>query len=409
MASRRIGYHLRRPAWTALLIGLVFVSPRWHRRPASLALSAHGEHLSIAPKSLDAKALCGTRVAGRYGSHKLIAHIPAEKSSLSSEGGAGPAPGAVLNKATAPLFLMVLAMLCGGNMPLLKSLQSTGLSPAAALILRFAAHPAARVELALFLSFAFSLQIMALGKIAASSCSVFLACTGVVVQVLELVFDGKVVSPPVGLASIGTLLGIVLFNAGPGPVATGPAELAGGVPGEVLALLSTTCLALHMWRSSKKQPADEEDSEGFALALASFQCPLVLLFCVLLHAMMGTVSTQSMLAAASAMTPGSWAQAAACGLLCTGLPMLLEISAFQLVPASLTSLIYATTPVWGLMFAMLFLGEPCRLTSCGAGLLILACAAAPSLWQTRRGGGSAGTTSEHCGISTTTVPSVAVA
>jgi len=321
----------------------------------------------------------------------------------------------LLNKTTAPLLLMVLAMLYGGNVPLLKSLQSTGMSPPMALIFRFmtasmvALPVVARnrgqirhiflpaCELALYLTLAFSLQIMALGKAAASVCSVALACTGVVVQLLELIFDRRPVSPSVGLASIGTLAGIALFNSGStgvtaasrvssGSSGSGLAALlqdlsVNGLPGEVLALLSTVCLALQVWRSSKIVQSNGHGPSATAAPLAALQCLLTSLFSLLLFCSAGALTPASVVSTATSLDAAAWLRAAACGVLCTGLPMLLELPAFGHVPPATASLIYGTTPVWGLACAALLLGEPLRASSLAAGALILACAAGPSLLQ----------------------------
>jgi len=405
MASHRVACNPHRVSRIALAAILPWVAVHRRRHPFPLAFSTPAEQLPTVPQRVRcSKALCGARGASRQKSYKLVGHKFAERSLLGSEGGKAPSRDTLLlNASTAPLLLTVLAMLYGGNMPLLKSLQSSGMSPVSSLILRFvmaslvalpvlmqhgrrARHvvlPAC--ELAVYMSLAFTLQIMALGKVAASTCSIALACQGVVVQLLELLFDRKRVAPAVGFGSIGTLVGIALFNLGAGGAVAGSPAVPGGIPGEVLAILSTMLLALQVWRSSKMQPSDEHgSSDGLTSALAAAQCLLTLLFCTSLQMMAGTISPHSLLAMASAMTSRAWMQAAACGILCTGLPLHLEISAFQLVPASMSSLIYATTPVWGLVFAVLFLGEPCRLTSCAAGLLILACAIGPSLLQARR-------------------------
>eukprot|EP00913_Durusdinium_trenchii_P033914 g31746.t1 len=159
-------------------------------------------------------------------------------------------------EATAPLVLLFMAILYGGNVPLLKTvelgapLQLTGPE---LLALRFLTSTVVSVpfvvtnwrkvravlipsvELAIWL-FAGSgvtsastsdvevivkrihryvLQILGLEKTSASTCAVASALTGPFVQILELLVDGKQIAPFVALCSAGTFSGIALFVTAP--------------------------------------------------------------------------------------------------------------------------------------------------------------------------------------------------
>merc|ERR1711924_228180 len=52
-----------------------------------------------------------------------------------------------------------------------------------------------------------------------------------------------------------------------------------------------------------------------------------------------------------------WANLVAMGMVTTALPLFIEINALQNISSTLASLIYTTEPLWGALFASLFLKE----------------------------------------------------
>lgn len=326
-----------------------------------------------------------------------------------------------LNASTAPLVLLLLAMLYAGNVPLMKSLQAGGVPISTILLVRFGlatalAAPllAARVrglqpqmlrracELALYVAVGYRLQLAALQRTPCAVCSVAAACTGVMVQLLECGVDGKRISPVVAFSCLGTIAGVSLFSASRASAdpcaaaaslvspAVGSASLdtwlAAALPGEVLALLSTACFAMRVWRSNKMLAASAEDQgeEGSALVMAAAQCTLVFVFCALFSLAGQSGSPGRLLEAVSSLSPSAWLRVSVCGLLCTGLPMLLEFFAFRHVPPTVVSLIYCSTPVWALGLAVAFLREACGLQTTIAGAIIVICSMTPSIAQLLR-------------------------
>eukprot|EP00434_Breviolum_minutum_P045788 symbB.v1.2.041129.t1/scaffold7848.1/size9021/2 len=140
------------------------------------------------------------------------------------------------DQTTAPLILIVLAILYGGNVPLLKTVEVEAplqLTGPELLALRFLASTVVSVpflvtnwkkvgallvpstELAIWLFSGYVLQILGLEKTSASTCAVASALTGPFVQILEFVIDGKQFTPFVALCSAGTFAGIALFVSAP--------------------------------------------------------------------------------------------------------------------------------------------------------------------------------------------------
>eukprot|EP00438_Fugacium_kawagutii_P033870 Skav201115 [mRNA] locus=scaffold185:369419:374706:+ [translate_table: standard] len=72
-------------------------------------------------------------------------------------------------------------------------------------------------------------------------------------------------------------------------------------------------------------------------------------------------------------------QILACGVLCTGLPAVVELFAFNYVGPAVASLIYCTIPLWGTFLSVIFLDEKLGPQAIFAAGIILICSFAPSL------------------------------
>lgn len=327
-----------------------------------------------------------------------------------------------LDMFTAPLLLMACAMMYGGNVPILKSLHLEGAPALPLLILRFALASAAilpyvamklhktrlvlrqAVELSMYLAVGYVFQILALERASASVTSVCFACTGAMVQMIEFIADGKVLSPVVATCSLITLMGVALFDSGdhssritisleskresmaPRPTfPTAAHDLCRQeARGELMALLATLSFAVHTWRSGKLVAASGENTLGSssdAMMLAALQCPLTLIFCFVFISLTNVCRPKSVFLDMPSLDISGWLQISVCGVICTGLPMILELFAFKLVPPCVASLIYCTIPVWGLSFAVIFLGEAYGPASVVASLIILVSSTGPSLLQ----------------------------
>lgn len=263
-------------------------------------------------------------------------------------------------------------------------------------------------ELAVWLWIGYTLQILGLEKSSATTTSIATALTGPIVQVLELVIDRKPLSPLVAGCSVGTTLGIALFVTAPGSGVSGldsplkplvermlnffpllapspklPHEvLLAGVPGEALALLGAVIFAVHVWRCNRIVAEGDRtgrlSSDDFALALAAAQCIVTTLICMGLSFVDSPYPLGEQVAVLKRLGTEEWVRIAACGVLCTGLPSVLELFAFKVVDPAVTSLIYCTIPLWGTSLGVIFLHDSFGVQSIVAGLLILVCSLAPS-------------------------------
>jgi len=340
---------------------------------------------------------------------------------------------ALINEVTAPAVLLVLAVLYGGNVPLLKTVELTAplnLTAPELLSLRFVAasvvvlpwlvlnwkqvrpvlQPAC--ELGFWLVVGYALQILGLEKTSVSTAAVATALTGPFVQALQIVVDKKPFVPFVGACSLGTLGGIALFATAPGggenPLAPLierilnffpllaqhprlPHEaLLSGVPGEALALGGVFFFAVHVWRSnavvSEGDKTGELKGDDFEVGLASVQLVVATALCILWSFFDSPFTTSEQFTVLQRLDVNAWGQIAACGVLCTGIPALLELFAFKFVEPAIASLIYCTIPLWGTMLGVFFLHDSFGPQSIAAGLIILSCSFAPSaveLWEKR--------------------------
>lgn len=329
-----------------------------------------------------------------------------------------------LNKTTAPLILVVLAILYGGNVPLLKTVEMEAplqLTGPELLALRFVSSTVVSLpflatnwrkvgallvpstELAIWLFAGYALQILGLEKTSASTCAVASALTGPFVQILELVVDGKQFSPFVALCSAGTFAGIALFVSAPslaeeslferfwnilkmiapqgGPL---PHEaILKGVPGEALAIIGAFLFAVHVYRSNRLieegDPTGRVSGTDFAVGLAAVQLAAAAVICIVASAIDSPYSTAEQLRIAGRLQPRIWEEILVCGVLCTGLPAVVELFAFNYVGPAVASLIYCTIPLWGTFLSVIFLNEKLGLQAITAAAIILLCSFAPSL------------------------------
>jgi len=337
----------------------------------------------------------------------------------------------LVDKRTGPALLLLLAVLYGGNVPLLKSIEDIAplslTAPelltlrflmATVLALPFLATHRSRVrialspalELSVWLWIGYFLQILALEKTSASITSVGVACTGVIVQLLELYFDRKPISPVVAVFSAGTLAGVAAFVTSPGggsdpgsgpfrplvdrmlnmypilaPAKLPHAVVLDGVPGEVLCVGGAFFFAVHVWRSNKivVQSAKPEvrgpmSQDEYCLALSALQVVVVMCLCMVTSYFDSPYSLNEQVSVLQRIDFAMWLQIAACGMLCTALPAVLELFAFKVVDPAVASLIYSTIPLWGTCLGVVFLHDAFGTQSICAGIVILVCSLAPS-------------------------------
>lgn len=229
------------------------------------------------------------------------------------------------------------------------------------------------------------------------------ALTGPFVQILELVVDGKQFSPFVALCSAGTFAGIALFVSAPslaeeslferfwnilkmiapqgGPL---PHEaILKGVPGEALAITGAFLFAVHVYRSNRLieegDPTGRVSGTDFAVGLAAVQLATAAVICIVASAIDSPYSAAEQLRIAERLQPRIWEEILVCGVLCTGLPAVVELFAFNYVGPAVASLIYCTIPLWGTFLSVIFLNEKLGLQAITASAIILLCSFAPSL------------------------------
>lgn len=347
----------------------------------------------------------------------------------------GPPPDSessgFVNKVTAPGILVLMAILYGGNVPLLKTVELEApmdLTAPELLALRFIAAAAVAVpffisnskqvstlvgpstELAFWLFMGYALQILGLEKTSASTCAVATALTGPFVQVLEFVVDKKEFTPLVVLCSAGTFAGLALFVSAPSMAAAEP-PLRGffdrlwnilglvepkaplpheaflkDVPGELLAVAGTFFFAVHVYRSNRliaqgetEGSADAPKGDDLAVGLAAVQMVAAAVICMVASFIDSPYTTAEQFAIAERLAPRIWLQIVICGLLCTGLPAVVELFAFKFVGPAISSLIYCTIPLWGTLLSVLFLKEKLGPQAILASALILVCSLGPSV------------------------------
>eukprot|EP00416_Gambierdiscus_australes_P034283 CAMPEP_0171109480 /NCGR_PEP_ID=MMETSP0766_2-20121228/70800_1 /TAXON_ID=439317 /ORGANISM="Gambierdiscus australes, Strain CAWD 149" /LENGTH=521 /DNA_ID=CAMNT_0011571219 /DNA_START=16 /DNA_END=1581 /DNA_ORIENTATION=- len=334
--------------------------------------------------------------------------------------------GSFLNSTTASLLLVVLAALYGGNVPLLKLVENEApldVTAPEVLTLRFitacvlvlpwilanlkksAAVLLPGLELGFWLWLGYTLQILGLEKTSASTAAISTAVVGVTVQALEVLVDKQPLRPVVMASSVGVIGGLALFTTAPGAAAVSqvsqpllinrvlgflrtlapqpkplPHELLlANVPGEALALLGAAIFGVHVWRCNRIINAAQREGKEIELELATVQVVVTTLLCFGLSTLDSPYPLGEQLLAVERLRTETWLQIAACGVLCTGLPSLLELFAFKVVDPAIASLIYCTIPLWGTLLGVVFLKDALGPQSMAGGLLIFLAALAPSI------------------------------
>lgn len=315
-----------------------------------------------------------------------------------------------------------------------------------------AAAPAA-IELGVWLFLGYSLQMLGLEKLSVATCSILFALCGIFVQLLELVFDGTPLSWTMMLSSLGALGGLAIFvNAPAVPVPTPPGvvednpltgllsnwdlqakalvekifpgilesfsttkqlphqKLLEHVPGEALVLAGTFFFAVHCWRCAalvaeqqksvapaapaeaggKAAEAEPGQADDYALAVSAGQCFVAAVLAFGLSALDSPFSVQEQVVALRGLGQDVWLRILACGMLCTGLPHVLELWALRYVPPAQAALIYCTIPLWGAGFGIVLLGEMLSDEALAGGAVIMLCSLVPSLLNTLAESGDEG-------------------
>jgi len=127
-------------------------------------------------------------------------------------------------------------------------------------------------------------------------------------------------------------------------------------------------------------------SGSFTFALGATQCILVACLCAVLAYFDSPYTTvEAQVAVLERLGATLWPQILACGMLCTGLPAVVELFAFEVVSPEIASLIYCTIPLWGTVLGVICLKETLGAQSIIAGVIILCCSLAPSVLQILEG------------------------
>lgn len=328
-----------------------------------------------------------------------------------------------LNASSGAALLLLLAVLYGANVPLIKDIENAPLdiNPPEVLALRFVTAsllvvpwvwanvekatavlmPAA--ELAFWLWLGYFLQILGLEKTPASITAITTALCGVTVQSLEFLLEGKPFRPVVVFSSLVNLLGLYLFVTA--PVQTGLRGFAHGfaallpmwmpplrhealfdfLPGEALAIAGAICFGIHVYRCNciLRDPENEETAAGkdFELALAIVQCILVTIVSLVVTTLDNPTPLMQQVGALGKLNPIMWLKIAACGIICTGVPSVVELYAFKVVRPEVASLIYCTIPLWGALLGVVFLRDGFTFQSILGGIMILGSSFAPSILE----------------------------
>mmetsp|Transcript_57382 Transcript_57382/g.136390 ORF Transcript_57382/g.136390 Transcript_57382/m.136390 type:complete len:514 (+) Transcript_57382:85-1626(+) len=365
-----------------------------------------------------ASSVAGTRW---WALRRHLRHLAARRSGSGEERSQG-----LLNAQTGAVLLFVLAVLYGANVPLLKVIETetqrifgAGVPGPEVLALRFVttcgvclpwfifnfdkAKEALKpgFELALWLWLGYTGQILALGKTTAAITAISTSLVGVTVQGLEVLVEKQPVRPIIAFSSIGVMLGLYLFAGEPAALATGKKEplfqtfwqwlyappehthevFLRGVPGEVMAIMGAIFFGVHVWRCNHVvTKADSKSADGeFEVALAIVQLFATTLLCLMFSWWDSPLSTLEQVNSIEKLGFDHWMRIAACGIVCTGVPSVLELFAFKVVPPAMAALIYCTIPLWGAGLGVVCLHEPFGFQSVVGALLILFCSLAPNV------------------------------
>jgi len=204
----------------------------------------------------------------------------------------------------------------------------------------------AGLELSVWLFLGFATQAVGLQYTSASSGALLGSLTIVLVPLLSLL-DGRHIDRltwgSVCLAMVGTALFV------------GPKAISGDLVsrGDVLEMGSAALFAVQIWRCERliRLVPENEVAPLTCLQLALVSCFSWLCFFAEGH------SLPSALRTVSAFPAGEWAKILAVGVVTTGFCIWAESKALREVDATVAALIYALEPVWGAIFAYVWLGE----------------------------------------------------
>eukprot|EP00930_Biecheleria_cincta_P042099 TRINITY_DN28954_c0_g1_i1.p1 TRINITY_DN28954_c0_g1~~TRINITY_DN28954_c0_g1_i1.p1 ORF type:complete len:410 (-),score=62.16 TRINITY_DN28954_c0_g1_i1:389-1618(-) len=218
-------------------------------------------------------------------------------------------------------------------------------------------------ELSVWLFLGFLLQAVGLQYTTASSGALLGSLTMVLVPLLSAL-DGRKVAGltwgSVGLACMGTCLLV------------GPGALTGdlGSVGDLLELGSAALFAIQLWRCER---LIRQVPESQIVGLTCLQLILVALFSFICLLGEG-FSVASVIQTVEGLPATEWMQIAVMGLVTTAFCLWAEARALRDVDATPAALIYACEPIWGALFAFLWMGDTLNgpFALCGASLLLLA-------------------------------------
>mmetsp|Transcript_92922 Transcript_92922/g.200935 ORF Transcript_92922/g.200935 Transcript_92922/m.200935 type:complete len:436 (-) Transcript_92922:73-1380(-) len=221
-------------------------------------------------------------------------------------------------------------------------------------------------ELAVWLFLGFVAQAQGLQFTTAGHGALLGSLTVVLVPFLSLT-DGRKLSTATMISAGLALCGSCIF--------VGPEAFAGGSLGgygDMLQLASAALFAVQLWRCEKISRTVPRDQVTELTCLQLGMVALMSLACLFGSTpdMSGVVNTMA------SWPMMEWGQVAVMGLVTTAFCLWAEARALQTVDAAPAALVYACEPLWGALFAWLWLGETLDgpYSTIGAAVLLLASA-----------------------------------
>jgi len=262
------------------------------------------------------------------------------------------------------ILLNVSAMLFGSNQVAIKQTEellsggalSAGRFGLAALfflpsILKGLKNKPARnaaAELGMWLFAGYQLQAYGLGSTTASHGAFSGTFTVLAVPILAGL-SGRKIPVSTWIAAVVAIFGVGLL--------TGDGAGGGeGAPilGDFLCVLSAFFFGVHKWRTEKYTTELEDTGELMAMQLGVLAGASMLL----LVPELGTFFSSHGVKDAVGAVPGiPWLELAYMAVFTTSLTLWIEVEALKAVSAPTAALIYTSEPLWGTIFAYLFLGD----------------------------------------------------
>lgn len=262
------------------------------------------------------------------------------------------------------LLLNLSAMLFGSNQVAIKQTEellsggalSAGRFGLAALfflpsILKGLKNKPARnaaAELGLWLFAGYQLQAYGLGSTTASHGAFSGTFTVLAVPILAGL-SGRKIPVSTWIAAVVAIFGVGLLT---GDGAGG----GGGAPilGDFLCVLSAFFFGVHKWRTEKYTTELEDTSELMAMQLGVLAGASMLL---LVPELASFFTSHGVKDAVDAIPAIPWLELAYMAVFTTSLTLWIEVEALKAVSAPTAALIYTSEPLWGTVFAYLFLGD----------------------------------------------------